>query len=604
MPRFSDLGRRPDACSRCPSVPRRRVGSSAWILLAAAVHLTGCTEGESSTDAPDAGESGTSDVESPPSSAVALDSIAHLSRVSTALRGIRPAPAQLEAVRDNPDAIPDIVDQYLESDAFGETIRDLHNETLLTRVDYLIYPAGFQPQAELADVDIYQLNREVMDAPLRLISHVVQNDRPYSEIVTADYALATPAVATVWGMLHTGSGWQESRWNDLRGHAGILSDSWLFQRHSSTLTNANRGRANAMSRALLCHDFASRDIEIEASLDLADPSAIADAVATDAACASCHQSLDPLASFFRGFFPLYVPAEVTTWPMELPYVPDLFPSFLGVPMRDARYFGVAADGLPALGQLIASDPRFTLCAARRFYAYFHQIPLADVPHDVAATLQRSFIASGLDAKALTKAIVLADDFRVSHFPTADPEQLDERLGLKKLRPLQMRQLFSDLTGFEWVTDLRHVGQPDLPQGLGRPNLLDDSFLGFQVLAGGVDGIFVTQPAHTYNASSSLVLSTLAAFAAQHVVDTDLAVTPAQRRLLTLVEADTTDEVMILAQLDALHLRLYAQPTTADDPELAQTIGLWRAAFQRSQDPVRAWKTTLTAMLQDVRIAYY
>lgn len=536
--------------------------------------------------------------------AVELDAVAHLVRVSTALRGTRPTLAELEAVRNDPAALNDIVDSYLDSEAFGETIRDLHNDTLLTLTDYFIFPAGFFPVAELEGRDVYELNREVMQAPLRLISHVVQNDRPYSEIVTADYTLANEAVATIWGLPYSGSGWQETRWTDLRGNAGILSDSWLFQRHSSTLTNANRGRANAISRALLCHDFASREIEIDATVDLADPAAVADAVEKDAACASCHQTLDPLASFFRGFFPIYVPSEVTTWPMEFSYVPDLFPQFLGVPMRDAMYFGEATDGLPALGELIADDPRFSLCAAKRFYAYFHQIRPTEVPHRVAAQLQQAFVASGLDAKILTKAIVLGDDFRVSHFTGPDSDGDYERMGFKKLRPLQMRQLVTDLTGFRWVTDLSDIGDETLPFGLGRPDLLDDSFLGFQVLAGGIDAIFVTQPAHSYNASSSLVLRNLAAFAAQHVVDNDFAVTAADRRLLGLVEPDTTDNDSITSQLSTLHGLLYGRSVAADDDELADTVALWQAAYARSQNTTRAWKTTLTAMLQDVRIAYY
>ncbi|MEL6180903.1 MAG: hypothetical protein AAFS10_18225, partial [Myxococcota bacterium] len=51
----------------------------------------------------------------------------HLVRASMALRGVRPSVEELETVRANPDALPGVVDTYIESEAFGTTIRDMHN---------------------------------------------------------------------------------------------------------------------------------------------------------------------------------------------------------------------------------------------------------------------------------------------------------------------------------------------------------------------------------------------------------------------------------------------------------------------------------------------
>ena len=36
-------------------------------------------------------------------------------------------------------------------------------------------------------------------APLELIAHVVENDRPYTEILTADYIMANPWAAAAYG---------------------------------------------------------------------------------------------------------------------------------------------------------------------------------------------------------------------------------------------------------------------------------------------------------------------------------------------------------------------------------------------------------------------
>lgn len=527
---------------------------------------------------------------------VYLQPTEHLTRISMAIRGVRPSVQELAAVQDDPDALPGIVDGYLDDPRFGAIVRDLHNDALLTLIDFLVFPAGFLPKGPVADVDVYRLNRSISEAPLRLVEHVVMSDLPYTEIVTADYTVADGVVSEVWGIPYDGDGesWELSQWQDERDHAGILSDPWLFQRFQSTVSNANRGRANAISRALLCYDFLSRDIEVDASVNLADPESVADAVVENPACASCHQGLDTLAGFLKDWSPVYVPSDVT-YPHD-PYEPDVFVN-IGATVRDANYFGQAGNGLADLGHFIAEDPRFSLCAAKRFYSYLHQINLEDVPLQTAAHFQSELVDSGMSAKALVRAIVLDDEFRVSH---ADPddEGMHDPVGVKKARPVQLSLLFDDLTGFGWRTDLSEFD-------LAPIDLLADSFLGYGVLLGGIDALFVTQPSHTYSATASLVLRNLAREAANHVVDQDFA-NPnlGSRHLLTEVTDTDTDEAVIREQLAQLHLRILARALPTDDPEIDRGYDLFAAALDHSGSVPRAWKVTLTALLQDVEIAYY
>ncbi len=535
----------------------------------------------------------------------------HLVRVSMALRGTRPSVDELAAVEANPDAIEGIVEAYLDSPNYGETIRDLHNEALLVLADYFFFPAGYPDLPPLTGLDPYVLNRSVTEASLRLAEHVVVNDLPYTEIVTADYTLANGVVAAVFGLPYPaeadGASWEISEWPDGRGNAGILSDGWLYQRHSSTQSNANRGRANAISRALLCYDFAERDVELDASINLADPDVVADAVVANAACATCHQALDPLASFFRSNFPLYVPedpeevcskapgapVEECTYPFTT-YVPEIFPQQLGVQMRAPSYFGLPGDGLPTLGGYIAADPRFWSCTTRRFYAYFNQLDLDAVPLQTVAQYQDVFVDSGFDAKALTKAIVLSDEFRISHW---EEEVEGDAFGVKKARPLQLAQLVRDTTGFAWITGMGEYG-------LGTVDLMADSFLGYQVLAGGIDSVFVTRPSHTYSATNSLVLQNLAREAAHFVVETDFAQPAGQRRLLTLVEPAETEEGIVRDQIVALHAKIYGELTDAASASVDETYGLFAAAVAQHGDAARAWKLVVMAMLQDVEVAWY
>ncbi len=528
----------------------------------------------------------------------------HLVRVSMALRGLRPSLAELDAVAADPEALAGIVDGYLDSPEFGRTIRDLHNESLLSRVDFAIPPAGFLPKGPIAGENIYDLNVSVMESPLRLIEHVVLNDKPYSEIVTANYTVADGVVSTVWGLSYDGDGssWEVTSWPDERGNAGILSDSWLFQRHSSTIANANRGRANMISRALLCQDYLSRDIEIDAGVNLADANEVADAVHNNQTCVSCHQTLDPLASFFSGYFPEILP-QIEQYPIDF-YIGNLFFDVYGVNMRDPNYYGAAGESLGDVGSFIANDPRFSMCAVKRFYGYLHQVALDEVPEETAYALQRAFIDGGLNAKALVRDIVLADAYRVSHAELPEGEELPELppgLGLKKLRPVQLSSFIKDLTGVEWRADVSDFG-------FGTIDLVEDGFVGFSVLAGGIDGYFVTQPTHTYNPTASLVLRTLASDAANYAVEHDFAIPDGQKQtryLLTSIDLQDLSEAATREQLVQLHARILGERVAADSREVDESLELYAAAYNDGGGLTnRAWTVVIAAMLQDVKVAFF
>jgi hypothetical protein len=521
----------------------------------------------------------------------------HLARASMVLQGKRPSLAELRQVRDDPSTLPAIVDGYLASPGFGETTRDLHDEALLVRTDVANYPAGFPSRPPLSSYDSARINRSILEAPLRLIEYVVTHDLPYTEIVTGDYTVADGVVAKVWtGLEGGGDGdeWKLARYTDGRDHAGILADDWLFSRHTSTLSNANRGRAAAMSRALLCTDFLAREIKVDTSIDLGDPDVVANAVVKNAACAGCHQTLDPLASYFTRFYPISVPAGIPSYPTTH-YGQNVF-AVSGVKMREPSFFGqkLGTGKLRDLGVLISEDPRFSLCAAKRFYAYFNHVPLDDVPIEAAGRLQGVFLDSGMSAKALAKAVVLDDAFRTASVP--DEDEKHPLAGLKKARPSELARMFEDLAALKWETEVASFGRVDLAR---------DSFLGFRVLAGGIDSYFVTKTLRTFNATASLVLQQMAVESAARVVDADLATpAPARRVLLQTVTATETNEAAIRDELATLHLRLFAEVAEPSSEEVTATYALFRDALELTSDVREAWKTTLTAMLQDARIAYY
>ena len=170
-------------------------------------------------------------------------------------------------------------------------------------------------------------------APLELIAHVVQNDLPYTEILTADYVMANPVTAAAYGAstrfndpddvhefrpsrivdyYRRGEGY-ESEHNPLimavrvldpgplqtdYPHAGILNTIAFLKRYPSTATNRNRAR----SRWTYYH-FLGLDIEKSASRTT-DPVALADTnnpTMNNPACTVCHSVLDPLAGAFQNY---------------------------------------------------------------------------------------------------------------------------------------------------------------------------------------------------------------------------------------------------------------------------------------------------------------
>jgi hypothetical protein len=566
-------------------------------LTAAFFLLAGCTADPDTDTEPEPAEPA-----EPASTVVALSPEQHLVRASMALRGTRPSRDELEDVADDPDALGAIVDRYLATEAFGRTMRNLHSESLMLEPDWLYYPAGFPNVGDLAGYDMATINHSIMQAPLRLIEQVVMEDRPYTEIVTADHTVADSISSLVWNLAYDPSGpeWQSTRYEDGRGNAGILTDSWLYVRYQSTPSNANRQRANALSRGLLCYDFLSRDVDLDTTVDVADPNAVQAAVVANGACASCHQALDPLASYFKDVFPLLVPQDVQSYPVETPmWLPGVFEDVLGVDMREPSYFGLAGDDLEDLGQLIADDPRFSRCAAQRFYSYFNQVPLSEVPFEATAELQARFIDSGFSAKALAKAIVMSNDFAASYSEDdADAEHLN---GFRRARPDESAAMIEALTGFHWETDLTAftegmIGVIDLPR---------DSMLGYRVVGGGTDSQYVTSNLFTDNAGTSLFAQSFAAQAAGYVVDADFAESDGdQRHLLSSVELETRDEATLRAQIVDLHARIFGELIAVDDAETDTTFELYQAALGASSDPKRAWKTVLTALLSDFRAGNY
>ena len=211
-----------------------------------------------------------------PGEATELSEVEHLVRVSLTLRGVRPSPTEVEAVLADPAAIDTLVDEWLASEAFGETVKDLHAELFLLRTDttYQLPVLGPLTAAGYSQAEVHH---STVEAPLELVREVVVDDRPYGEILTADYTVANAVVADIYGLPYDRElgGWQHTHWTDGRPQSGVLSDSEMWRRHVSNAANFHRGRANFVSRTFLCEDIGGRDVFVEGGVDISDELAVA-----------------------------------------------------------------------------------------------------------------------------------------------------------------------------------------------------------------------------------------------------------------------------------------------------------------------------------------
>ena len=180
----------------------------------------------------------------------------------------------------------------------------------------------------------YGVEFGVRRAPLELIAHVVENDLPYTEILTADYIMANPQAALAYGASDAREEFGDSddvhefRPSLIEGYypsgsvecedgrcsadspplvhpyAGILGTRALLYRYPTTPTNRNRARAR-----WTYYHFLGVDVE-RLGVRALDPNSLVDEdnpTMNNPACTGCHAILDPVAGTFQHYdeFGLY-----------------------------------------------------------------------------------------------------------------------------------------------------------------------------------------------------------------------------------------------------------------------------------------------------------
>ena len=538
---------------------------------------------------------------------VALSPAELLMRASMDLRGARPALAELDAVEADPNAYPNLVEQYLHSPEFLERVKDAYDDALLVRRE------DFNDESRDETSAIY-------GEALELISYLVANDRPFTEIGTADYTVANQLFQRDTRRLPyamepvAGDAWQPTHYTDGRPHAGLLSTSAFYDVWDTNDTNKNRRRANRWSIVFHCYNFLDAPVDVTRNVDNNDADAVLNAVTTRSDCKACHYRLDPMASFM---FPLDNAAQLEGG--------DGTRFFSGDPerwrsanKRPLGVYGIPGTDIRDMGRLLVAHPKFAECQTKRaFKMLFLRNPQTTPELSTAADLATRWGAEdNYNFRALVRRWMLSDVYR------SRPET-DGADWVRRVSPERLESLVKDLTGFVWTRpaeDDEDDADPNSDPPRTEPvTLLTNEEDGFKIILGGINGTNVSGRSYSLNASVAIVQRKVASLAADYVVRTDLAAADVDRKLLagvTGTENPAVDEAALRGHIVTLVRRLYGERLAPDSPQVDGWFGLYQALFNdltqsgtgSGQVPgtagQRAWRGLLVAMLRSPKILLY
>ncbi|MBC8072362.1 MAG: DUF1588 domain-containing protein, partial [Deltaproteobacteria bacterium] len=480
----------------------------------------------------------------------ALAPAAVLARASLDVRGRRPSIDELDAIAADPQQLDAMIDGFVDDPAFAGRVAEIFAGAWRTRIDD--YPL---PEGAYDDEASAKLSAAIGEEPLSLLAFIADNDLPYTQLVRSTETFVDPALLELWPLVELPddgttppTGLVRARYSDGRPLAGVLTHNAVFWRHPSTVENANRGRANALSQALLCQSYLDRPIDFPSDLDLTDSESIRNAIATNVACQGCHSTMDPLASYFWGFMYGEPDEPGASYAVELERAWQLYTG------AAPAFFGVPGERMEELADHLADDERFIGCAVRRVYqGLLGREPSLD-DEGALADHREAFLDGDLTLRALVRSVLRDPSYRgrawTPRFGGA-PEPV-----MRKVSPVDViARSIATLSGYA----LTHQGRP--------ASRLDDSL---RAIAGGSD----RGDTDDVSTGAVLVQRRLAEAGAIHAFDAAIAGEDGGGTLapwlasVDLGGAPSPDDLARLARITR------SQTLAPDDPELVALGQVW------------------------------
>lgn len=538
-----------------------------------------------------------------------------LRKATIALAGRLPTEEEKELVASGGmPALDAVLDTLMREDAFYDRLKEIYNDRFLTdryiggeEAVNLIddEDSGYDPRwyenlddpgavkfygaknaDHLYDLLRSQTNVAIAREPLELIAYVVRNDRPFGEIVTADYMVVNPFSAKAWSVKGVEfeneadpREWREARREGFP-HAGVLTSPMFLSRHPTTPTNRNRHRAR-----MVYEWFLGTDILKTAERPI-DPTKITDFNPTmnNPACTVCHAALDPIAGTFHSF------DELGRYSSDDPWYEDMRPPGFG---NESVPYEEFPSSIRWVAQRIADDPRFALSAV---YVLFEgltgQTPLV-APADpkepgyapafqaylaqyrAFAAIAKEYEAANGNLKAIVKGIVKSPYFRAKNGPAATGNRAVElaEIGTGRFSiPEQLNRKIKAVLGYPWRRDVDD-----------RDFLLDANQ--YRLLYGGIDSNDVTRRIKEPNGVMANIAERMANEMSCWVVPREFTRPKEERRLFPLIETSYAPEdangfpvepaiAAIKANIRHLHEHVLGESLPEGDPEIERTYRLF------------------------------